>query len=138
MVTGISRGGREYAPYASPIQSPFCKTVSPRKISEKDGYLRTTSLGPSSVNGGTGNKDIMDNCEDAFTADPFAISVPDPGVVHNSRLIQFDATVMDLAGKGYFVGMEILPARPANDFMGQVSEDVLNRVRTVLDASIAR
>jgi hypothetical protein len=80
----------------------------------------------------------MDNSEYAFTSDPFAISVPDSGVVHNSRLVQFDATIMDLAGKGYFVGMEILPTRSANDFMGQISEDVLDRVRTVFDARIAR
>jgi hypothetical protein len=107
-------------------------------ISEEGGYLRTSSLGSSSVDGGTGNKHIMDNSEYAFTSDPFAISVPDSGVVHNSRLVQFDATIMDLAGKGYFVGMEILPTRSANDFMGQISEDVLDRVRTVLDARIAR
>jgi hypothetical protein len=43
---------------------------------------------------------------------------------------------MNFTGKGDLIWMEVLPARFSSHFMGQVSENVLNGIGAVLDASI--
>lgn len=60
----------------------------------------------------------MDDSENAFTAHPRAIFVPDPAVIHHSRLVKVDATTVDLASKGDLIWVEVFPAGFPSYFMG--------------------
>lgn len=51
------------------------------------GEQLTVALHISSVDACTSNKDFIDNCEDAFTTNPFSIVASDPGVVKHGSLI---------------------------------------------------
>jgi hypothetical protein len=64
--------------------------------------------------------------------------VLDLAITQHSSFVELYAPAMDLSGKGDLVGVEVLPARLASDFMGQIAQDVLYRTGNISDAGVKR
>lgn len=69
----------------------------------------TSRLGTSTINSGGGHKNIVNNGEGAFTPDPIAILVLDPGIGHDSGFIEADPAALDDSSERDLVWVEIFP-----------------------------
>jgi hypothetical protein len=64
--------------------------------------------------------------------------VLDLAIIQHSSFVELYAPAMDLSGKGDLVRVEVLPARLASDFVGQIAQDVFDRTGNISDAGIKR
>ena len=51
----------------------------------------------------------------------------DFAVIEHSSLVELDAPTMDCSGKGYLIGVKVLPARFSLDLVWRVAQDILDR-----------
>ena len=86
----------------------------------------------------TGDKDIVNNCEDAFTTHPRPIRVPDLTIVERSGLVQVNATAVDRSRKGNLIRVKILPTRFTPNLMRKVPKNVFNGIGYIFDPSVER
>ena len=87
---------------------------------------------------GTGDKNIVNNCENAFTTNPRPILVLDLTIVERSGLVQVNTTAMNRSRKGNFIRVKILPTRFTPDLMRKVPKNVFDGIGYILDPSIER
>jgi hypothetical protein len=87
---------------------------------------------------GTGDKDIVNNCENTFTTNPRPILVLDLAIVERSSLVQVNTTAVDRSRKGNLIRVKILPTRFTLDLMRQVPKNVFDGIRYILDPSVER
>jgi hypothetical protein len=87
---------------------------------------------------GTGDKNIVNNGENAFTTNPRPILVFDLTVIERSGLVQINTTAVDRSRKGNLIRVEILPTRFALNLMGKVPKNVFNGIGYILDPSVER
>ena len=78
----------------------------------------------------------MNDCEHALATNPMPVFVLDLTIIENSSFVQLYAATMNGSGERDLVGMEVLPARLALDFMWKIAKDVLYRVGAILNASV--
>jgi hypothetical protein len=66
---------------------------------------------------GTGDKNIVNNCENAFTTNPRPILVLDLTIVERSGLVQANTTAVNGSGKGNLIRVKVFPTRFTLDLM---------------------
>lgn len=98
---------------------------------------RTLARHSPAVDTGAANHDIVNDGETALAADPVTITVPDLAVGQNGSFVELDATTVEVLGERNLIRVEEVPAGPADDLIGSVSEDINDRVRGVKNASLA-
>lgn len=90
------------------------------------GNSLTSRFWPNAVNTGTGNQDIVDDSEDTLATNPRAIFVFHSTIIEHRCLVKTDTSTMNLASKGYFIWMEIVPARSPQHLSRHIAKDVLD------------
>jgi len=98
----------------------------------------TVARGSPSVDTRTNNHDIVNDGKTALATDPLRLSVLYPTVCEDSRLVQGDTLLLELAGEGQVFGGEEVPRRAVDDFIGSVAEDVDDGVGRIEDARLVR
>lgn len=78
----------------------------------------------------------MHYSKDTFTTNPLSISASDSSIMKDGSLVQLNATAMDTASKRNFVWMKVLEARPANNFIRTIAQNVHNGLGTEQDVCI--
>lgn len=91
-------------------------------------YCTLLALYALSVDASAADKDIIDDGEAAFAADPFALAILQAAVGQYGSLVKPHAAAVLCFGQRNLVGVEELPHGPVDDLVGGMAEDVDNRV----------
>ena len=87
---------------------------------------------------GTGDKNIVNNRENAFTAYPRPILVLDLTIVERSGFVQANTTAVDGSRKGNLIRVKVLPTRFTLNLTRKVAKNVFDRIGYILDPSVER
>lgn len=82
----------------------------------------TFTLLAMAVDTRTGYHDIVNDGEDAFAADPAAITRRNPGIVKDCSFVQYNTAAVYPSCEGDFFRMEKVKARSTLDLVGTVAQ----------------
>jgi hypothetical protein len=98
--------------------------------------LHTLAAHSTSIDAGAAHHHVVDDREAALTTNPLALAVLDLAIGEDSSFVEFHASTVELPRERNLIGVEKLPARPIDDFVGSVSENVDNGVGAIEDSRI--
>ena len=98
--------------------------------------LHTLTAHSTSIDAGAAHHHVVDDREAALTTNPLALAVLDLAIGEDSGFVEFNASTVELPRERNLIGVEKLPARPVDDFVRSVSENVDNRVGAIEDSRI--
>jgi hypothetical protein len=98
--------------------------------------LHTLAAHSTSIDAGAAHHHVVDDREATLTANPLALAVLDLAIGEDSSFVELHTSTVELPRERNLIGVEKLPARPVDDFVRSVSENVDNRVGAIEDSRI--
>lgn len=89
-----------------------------------------------SVDTGAADHDVVNNRKAALAANVVPLAVSDASVGQDGSLVKLHASTVLCFGEWNLSWVEPLPARPVDDLIGRVAQDVDDRVRRIENAGI--
>ena len=97
---------------------------------------RTLAAHSTSIDAGAAHHYVVDDREATLTTNPLALAVLDLAIGEDGGFVKLHASTVELPRERNLIGVEKLPARPVDDFVGRVSENVDDRVGAIEDSRI--
>jgi hypothetical protein len=84
------------------------------------------------------NQNIVNDGKHTFATNPSAVLMLNATVIQDGGFVKLNTSLVNLLGKDNFVLVEVVPTGLTLDLVRKISQDVFDRVRTELDASLRR
>jgi hypothetical protein len=84
------------------------------------------------------NQNIVNDSKDTFATNPSAVLMLNATVIQDGGFVKLNTSLVNLLGKDNFVLVEVVPTGLTLDLVRKISQDVFDRIRTELDASLRR